>query len=282
MKQVLCILLFSYINTTAQSDTIKVYFEIGEFETNQDELQMLDVDKSNWDKVDIISYADYLGSDVKNEKLSLNRSLEIRSRLVQKGLNTEVLGIVEGRGAIGAVLDNNSGIQENRRSDIIVYTETPSRDSETQTEELTHHTIVEPIEEVVELKTKLESSKVGDHLVLNEMIFLPGQHFLNEASGESYAELLDLMKENPNLKIQIEGHICCKIDHEDGLDLVTNIYNLSEARAQYIYNNLINDRVSADRLTYEGFARRKPLYPLEQTEEEKQLNRRVEILIIEK
>jgi len=60
------------------------------------------------------------------------------------------------------------------------------------------------------------------------------------------------------------------------------LYNLSEARAKYIYDLLIYDGISAERLSYEGFARQNPLYPEEKTEEEKAANRRVEIRIIEK
>ena len=40
--------------------------------------------------------------------------------------------------------------------------------------------------------------------------------------------------------------------------------------AKYIYDLLIYDGISAERLSYEGFARQNPLYPEEKTEEEKQ------------
>ena len=111
------------------------------------------------------------------------------------------------------------------------------------------------------------------------MIFLPGQHFLTEESTVAYDELFQVLKNNPNLKIKIEGHICCKLDNEDGLDLATSKYNLSEARAEYVYEMLLEDGIEESRLSFEGFAREKPLYPDEKTEMEKQLNRRVEIRI---
>lgn len=281
MKLILKLICFSPVFCFSQTDTIKIYFDIGRFETNEKELQKLDVNKSDWKKVDIISYTDYLGSESKNDKLSLNRSLEIRSRLVEKGLNTETLGIVEGRGIVGEVLESKTGIQENRRTDVIITKREVSNGAAPEIRnDVTKE--VKPLVEKVELKSQIESAKVGDQLVLSNMIFLPGQHFLTEESTATYLDLLELLKENPNLKIVIEGHICCKIDKEDGLDLATNKYNLSEARAEFIYNILIDDGISADRLSYEGFARRRPLYPLEATEEEKIANRRVEIRIIAK
>ena len=281
MKLILKLICFSPVFCFSQTDTIKIYFDIGRFETNEKELQKLDVNKSDWKKVDIISYTDYLGSESKNDKLSLNRSLEIRSRLVEKGLNTETLEIVEGRGIVGEVLESKTGIQENRRTDVIITKREVSNGAAPEIRnDVTKE--VKPLVEKVELKSQIESAKVGDQLVLSNMIFLPGQHFLTEESTATYLDLLELLKENPNLKIVIEGHICCKIDEEDGLDLATNKYNLSEARAEFIYNILIDDGISADRLSYEGFARTKPLYPLETTEEEKIANRRVEIRIIEK
>lgn len=280
MKRLFYLLLITCFQATAQTDTIKVYFDIGLHEATESELQKLDIDKTDWQKVDLISYTDYLGTTVLNEKLSLNRSREIRSRLVQRGLNTESLGIVEGKGVLGVVLDHLDGIQENRRTDIIIWKSTNDIkivDIEKIVEEITP-----PAEPKVEFKDELATAQVGDHLVLRDITFIPGQHFISEESTLTYLDLLDIMKENPKLKIQIEGHICCKIDNKDGLDLATNQYNLSEARAKYIYDILIDDGIDAERLSYKGFARENPLYPLEETEEEKQLNRRVEILILEK
>lgn len=279
MKILLYLFLFTCINATGQTDTIKIYFEIGKFEASAEELLKLDIDKTTWNKIDIISYTDYLGSSELNTKLSLERSREIRSRLVQRGLNTEILGTVEGKGVLGETLKGNSGITQNRRTDIVIW----NKSDVDETVEIEIQPIEVPmVSEKVKLESQIEAAEVGDQLVLSNMVFLPGQHFLTEESRAAYDELFELLKQNPNLKIIIEGHICCKIDNEDGLDLATNKYNLSEARAEYVYDILIEDGISADRLSFEGFARENPLFPNENTEEEKMANRRVEIRIIEK
>ena len=134
----------------------------------------------------------------------------------------------------------------------------------------------------IDLSEQFSTSKIGDQLVLSDLTFIPGQHFLTESGDSAFVELLDLLNENSSLKINIEGHICCNINGEDGLDLATNRYNLSEARAEYIYTTLIENGIEKERLSYEGFARSKPIYPDELTEDEKKANRRVEIKILEK
>ena len=281
MKRLFYFLLFTSFQLSAQTDTIKIYFDIGASEASTQELLKLNVDKSDWQKVDLISYTDYLGSEKLNNQLSINRSREIRSRLVQYGLNTSILGVVKGEGITGQTLSSSKGIQENRRTDIII-TKKPSKPI-AEAEEIKEMPSEnkEPIEEI-ELKSQIESANIGDQMVLKNMVFLPGQHFLTETSLRPYNKLFETLQQNPELKIKIEGHICCEIINGDGLDLTTNLYNLSEARAKYIYDLLIYDGISTERLSYEGFARQNPLYPEEKTEEEKAANRRVEIRIIEK
>ena len=96
-------------------------------------------------------------------------------------------------------------------------------------------------------------------------------------------ELIDVMENNPNLEIAIEGHICCWHNNGDGLDLDLGTYNLSEMRAKTVYDLLIKNGIDARRLTYKGFGHSRVLfsYP-EKTEEERIANRRVEIRIIKK
>ena len=276
MKLYTCLLISLPIFGYAQNETLAIYFDIGKFEINSTDLEKLKAEKKNWEKVDIVSYTDYLGSQEMNKKLSMRRSREVRARLVQYGLDTEILGIVKGLGVLGETLRHSEGIRENRRADVIIY-KSVKINERVEVEE-------DPIVETkkIKLQDALANAKVGDHLVLSEMIFLPGQHFLTEESAAAYDELFQVLKSNPNLQVKIEGHICCKYDNKDGLDLATSKYNLSEARAEHVYTALTKDGIKKNRLSFEGFARDKPLYPDEKTEKEKQLNRRVEILIIER
>jgi outer membrane protein OmpA-like peptidoglycan-associated protein len=115
-------------------------------------------------------------------------------------------------------------------------------------------------------------AKVGDKLKL------PGLNFYNDSdvplpeSQPILEKLLSIMRENPNLKIDIQGHICCLFKEEE---------NLSSRRAKTVYKYLIANNINKKRLSYQGFASSRPIYALpEKTEEEKTANRRVEIEIL--
>jgi outer membrane protein OmpA-like peptidoglycan-associated protein len=83
------------------------------------------------------------------------------------------------------------------------------------------------------------------------------------------------MEENPKLKIEIQGHICCQMNGD--------INNVSTARSRAIYNYLIRSKIDRKRMTFKGYGTSKPIHPIpEKTEQEENENRRVEILIVEK
>jgi outer membrane protein OmpA-like peptidoglycan-associated protein len=106
--------------------------------------------------------------------------------------------------------------------------------------------------------------------------------FLRE-SAPMLVELVDAMNAYPKLVIRIEGHICCNPSPGDGLDLETDITNLSEARAKAVKDYLVRNDIAPDRVSYKGFGHSSPIYPYpEKTEEERTQNRRVEIKIISK
>lgn len=80
------------------------------------------------------------------------------------------------------------------------------------------------------------------------------------------------MKANETLKIEIHGHICCMIDDSHQIALL---------RAKMVYNFLIENGINKNRLAFKSFGSAKPIYPLpERNEEERDANRRVEIMVI--
>ena len=80
------------------------------------------------------------------------------------------------------------------------------------------------------------------------------------------------MKANPDTNIQIIGHT----DNTGSVD-----YNqtLSEKRAKSVYDYLMNQGVSADRMVFEGKGVHQPVAD-NSTAEGRALNRRVEITIV--
>jgi len=115
--------------------------------------------------------------------------------------------------------------------------------------------------------------KKGDRILLENLIFKGGTSFLEVSSKPLLDELLYIMQENPKLKIEIQGHICCYPDRT---------FRLSKERAQVVCEYLEDNGISKSRLRYKDFGGRKPIYPIpEQNEEQRIANRRVEIKVLE-
>ena len=95
-------------------------------------------------------------------------------------------------------------------------------------------------------------------------------------------ELYRVMADNPTLVIEIQGHVCCTPDNEDGLDIDLHTYDLSVQRAKAIYGYLVQRGIADERLSYKGFGGSKKLYRFENDEFERQENRRVELKIIKR
>lgn len=118
------------------------------------------------------------------------------------------------------------------------------------------------------------NGKVGDKIRLENLNFIGGSDKLLPESEPVLEELLQVLTDNPKLKIQIQGHVCCY--RKDPADI-------SRKRAKAIYKYLIEKGIKKRRLSFKSFEGKKPLFSIpEDTEEEKAANRRVEIEIIEK
>ena len=122
------------------------------------------------------------------------------------------------------------------------------------------------------MKTMGET-KPGEKLKIENLNFIINTFAVVNESRVKMYELLLVLQRNPQMKIEIHGHLCCMpVDRTD----------LSTQRAKAIYNFLIQNEIDKSRLSYKGFGSTQPIYPLpEKSEEERAANRRVEILIVE-
>ena len=125
----------------------------------------------------------------------------------------------------------------------------------------------------VEFMKQVDQAKAGEKLKLENLNFRINTFaVLPESRGKMY-ELLIVLQNNPDLKIDIQGHLCCM--PVDRLDLSTQ-------RAKAIWNFLVSKEIEKSRLSYKGFGSSQPIYPLpEKNEGERAANRRVEIYIVE-
>ncbi|MCH8904808.1 MAG: OmpA family protein [Bacteroidetes bacterium] len=142
--------------------------------------------------------------------------------------------------------------------------------------------IEEELAEVDEdIQIDITQLEVGETLILENIYFLPGRHFVREESLPELKKLLKILQEHEEIKIEIQGHICCHPGTGDGYDFDTKENKLSINRAKYIYDYLIRWGIDKNRLRYKGFGRTKPLILPEITVDDENKNRRVEIMIIE-
>ncbi|CAN1530029.1 OmpA-like domain [Flavobacteriaceae bacterium] len=119
---------------------------------------------------------------------------------------------------------------------------------------------------------KVSVANVGEKLKLESMNFFVDTFAIMPQSRSVMFELLTVMKSCPDLKIQIQGHICC---------VKNDVRDLSTQRAKAIYKFLEYNGIEKSKMSFVGYASTKPLYPLpEKTEEEREANRRVEIEIL--
>lgn len=130
-------------------------------------------------------------------------------------------------------------------------------------------------EEKSALEKKFIKAKIGDLIRINNINFYFNSEKLMEQSMPLLEELLQIMLNNPKLRIEIHGHICCNPNPMDT--------KLSYRRALIIYKYLAAHGIQINRLAYKGIGSNQPIYPLpERTEAQRAANRRVEILIVDK
>jgi flagellar motor protein MotB len=94
-------------------------------------------------------------------------------------------------------------------------------------------------------------------------------------SKPALSSLLLFLQKNPTIKIEIQGHA-----NGPKRKNLKEFRKLSENRAEAIKKYLTFQGISKKRLSVEGFGNSMMLFPDPQTEEESELNRRVEIKII--
>lgn len=120
---------------------------------------------------------------------------------------------------------------------------------------------------------------VGSKIVLNNIFYDFDKATLRDLSNVGLKNLVQLMKSNPNLKVEISGHTDNK-----GNDAYNQ--KLSEERALSVVTKLTLNGISADRMKAKGYGKTMPVAPNKNKNgsdnpEGRQLNRRVELIITE-
>jgi len=118
----------------------------------------------------------------------------------------------------------------------------------------------------------LQPLEVNATIVLHNVFFDVNKFDLKPQSQVELDKLLQLLKDNPTLKIQISGHT-------DNVGKPADNLALSNSRAKAVVNYLITNGIAAARLSSKGFGETQPVAD-NKTEEGRGKNRRTEVKII--
>jgi outer membrane protein OmpA-like peptidoglycan-associated protein len=119
----------------------------------------------------------------------------------------------------------------------------------------------------------LEPIAVGNSIVLRNIFYETNRYQLKAISYAELDKLVSFLVNNPDIRIEIEGHT-------DGEGIEAYNIDLSLKRAQAVYGYLLDHGIAAFRLSFKGYGESKPVSTNE-TEEGRALNRRTEIRIME-
>ncbi|CAM4391220.1 OmpA family protein [Flavobacterium terrigena] len=257
MKSVLVSLFFIFFLNSFSQKKITLFFETNSSELNKTELEKFNnfVKTKDLKILKVIGFCDLRSSNQYNDSLALARANFIASLLRLATFNS--VFEVKSKGENFNQLKN---LDLNRKVEIHFKIEKQTAIKITKDNELA---------DVV------KKSKVGDKLVLKNLSFYDRTDILYPESYKIREELLQVLKDNPKLKIEIQGHICCTLGKDEE--------EIAKKRCIGTVEYLVINGIEKSRLSYKSFDATQPLFPIpEKNEEQRKANRRVEILIVDK
>ena len=109
-------------------------------------------------------------------------------------------------------------------------------------------------------------------IVLRNVFFDSNKSELKSESQSELDKLVQLLNENPGLKIEISGHT-------DNVGKPADNLTLSNNRAKAVIDYLVSKNIPALRLTAKGFGETRPVAD-NKTEEGRAMNRRTEMRVV--
>jgi len=270
MKQfiILLLLCFMAFSIAQGQEKFTVYFDfdIDEADTaSYKNLSQWITNHSNAHIQSIHGYTDSIGSVNYNNHLSQRRAARVYNQFKKASVSvvdTEVKGLGE------TIIDRDAA--KNRK---VVITFTNHREIPVTVAQNLQETQPQPQPILKTFDEQISSAKIGDKIILQNIIFYYDSPLLLPESAPMLDKLVYTLIINAILKIDIQGHKCCS---------PADVTNLSGDRAKSVYQYLVNHGVDKRRLSYKGFGTNKPIYPIpEKTEAQREANRRVEIEILE-
>lgn len=266
LKLIIFNVLFFSLSTSAQ-DKIDVFFDFNKYDLNPVALIKL----SDWilkhpDRkiLKIYGFCDWKGTNKYNETLSLQRVQTVLDYLTVHNVQIDNDYIQKGFGK-NFTQDVNQAL--NRKVQIEFSISIPETIDEIIPKEINE------IQEIT-LSEQVSIAKVGDNIKLKNINFFNNSARIVPKSRSALRDLLSIMQNNPNLKIEIQGHLCCQFSNR--------MKHVSTDRALAVYDFLVKNKIKSNRLKYKGYGVKKPIHPIpEKSPTQEAENRRVEIKILQ-
>ncbi len=264
---------------------VTVQFSFNQHTLSGNEQEKLLVIQSNQENpiqsIEIYGHTDQIGLVKYNQQLSLKRAEAVKKYLLNNRIDPSLITIVAGKGKsqlLTTATDAASRSLNRRVTITVVYK--PTTQTAVKPENKSNN---EEQGKETTLTKKIQDTTVkqGDNFILKNINFIGGRHLFLRESYPALEELYEAMVNIPTLIIDIQGHICCSVSDEDGMDLDTQTQDLSVRRAKAVYDYLLRKGIATSRMSYKGLARKFPLTQ-ERDEIERSQNRRVEIKIVRK
>lgn len=256
---------------------LEVFFDFNQDvpnESSQTKLNQWVLDNENLEITKVFGYCDSVDDSKYNKDLAMRRVNTMLSYF--KTNKIKINDKVELK-SYGKDFNYSKNQSENRKVEVF-YTITNTKnplDAKLENDfQLTQlSTLV--AEEKSTLAVKFDKAKKGELIRINNISFYFNSEKVMEQSEPLLDELFQIMTDNPKLRIEIHGHICCNPNPNDT--------KLSYRRALVILKYLTKRGIQVNRLAFKGYGSNDPIFKVpERNEKERAANRRVEILIVDK
>lgn len=262
MKYVLYLFVTFSFSVFGQRDTLRIFYPVDGWTLTPEQVNELKQAQQPGVSVrTILAYCDTSASLAYNDALADRRLREVRRVLgVAKGKDDKAHGERQSQGS-----GKNSAYY--RRVDVIVErAQAPNLQEEV---DIPIPSIAEVLPEETAITAFLNSDAEEVTIQLTILFYNVSGEYLPESEPELRA-LLSFMQDYPNITAHIRGHICCVPN--------LNWDDISEARSRTVAYYLLDHGIDRERISFKGYGSSVPFRTPEETEEDRKLNRRVDVI----
>ena len=240
-------------------------------------------DSFSIDSIRIKGYCDDRGKKKINDTLAKRRA-EVIYDFISTRIKYSIPSEIKAFGAVPleGELKKDSQRTLNRRAELEIFYSLVNKNKKTpkikpvKKDSIPSLPTKKPESSAPNIQDFLKSAKVGE--VVNLKIYFEGSSsVIKKSSAPELINLLNFLKENPQRKIKITGHIyeVSAPTERDAYDVSVKDRHLSKNRANKVYTFLVNNGIDSERLSAQGMAAR---FPKNGSPDD---DRRVEIEVVE-